>query len=497
MCYNSPGPRCAGHTRTLYRETKQALVEANAKLEQAKQELSEANDTQAEAQLIHSEKLLKLAQANHDEATEKYDASKAVRAEKMEAYRIARDNYLESAEGIQALRDAGKTDEAEKYATIREMKLAELKRVEAAKADIANGAIKAVIEMPVVKQEAPDLTGKSLNELESMTLQDDITPETLEAMLSVKMDYEWDENQIKQIVARHESASIKTLDHLSRENDSDVRGMVALNPSAHPDTLAGLVEDPSRYVRSYIAENPSTSAITLSRLAKDEESTVRQLTAGNSNTPDHVLSELAHDDEGEVAAAALNNIKATHQMMRDAVTKHAGYGNKVHDTLGKRDDLPSDVLSSIATKKNQYALRNPALSVETMKSIVSGEDAAGAYHIASNPSLPIELMEGIMQDKDKKTNPYWRKALALNPSAPGHMLASLYGNDTRDQLMQNPATPEFVYEKMAKSPDYKFRVELAKSETLPETVLLSLRYTDKSKQVRDATRVNRRYAQAQ
>lgn len=133
MCYPAPGPRCSNHAKALYRETKAALVEADGNYWNAKDALSEAEAAQAEAELIRSEPLLKLAQANHAEATKNYENAISVRDEKLEAYRKAFEAFRETPEGILSYQRAGEHDQAEKYATIRMMKIAEFKRLEAAK----------------------------------------------------------------------------------------------------------------------------------------------------------------------------------------------------------------------------------------------------------------------------------------------------------------------------------------------------------------------------
>lgn len=133
MCYPEPGPRCSNHAIALYRETKAVLVEADGKYWDAKDALSEAETAQAEAELIRSEPLLKLAQSNHAEATKNYENAISVRDEKLEEYRKAIDAFRESPEGILRFQRAGEHDQAEKYATIRMMKIAEFKRLQTAK----------------------------------------------------------------------------------------------------------------------------------------------------------------------------------------------------------------------------------------------------------------------------------------------------------------------------------------------------------------------------
>ena len=243
MCYNAPGPRCAGHTRTLFRETKAALIEANENYEKAKSNLSEAKNAQAEAEMIRSEALLKLARANHDKASKNYEASKAVRAEKMEAYRAAKGAYFESAEGIQALRDAGKHDEAEKYATIREMKLEELKRVEAAKADVANGAIRAVIEKPVATEPSePSMDKLSVWERQDIVLNSKIDSATLHKFVK-------DDNEIiRKSIAMNWNASEATLLELA-DDETTVVASVATNRYATFPVLNRTVRNASRQIR--------------------------------------------------------------------------------------------------------------------------------------------------------------------------------------------------------------------------------------------------------
>lgn len=353
MCYNSPGPRCAGHTRTLFHETKAALIEATAKFEEAKQALSEANDSQAEAQLIRSEKLLKLAQANHDEATKNYEASKVDRAEKMDAYRAAKDAYFESAEGIQALRDAGRTDEAEKYATIRAMKLEELKRVEAAKADIANGAIKAVIEKPVTKPAGSTVSAERYEQLARMA------------------DDEW--GVVSHCgaygAATEKDCPADILGKLANSRLADVRYRVAMNENTEADVLAKLATDSDSSVREQVTHNKNTDASTLKALAGDETEDVRLGVARNENCPPSVLESLSEDSAFFV---------------RRTVAKHPKLPASA--MLKLMNDAPA-VVSGLAT--------NSALPVDIQRELVGRRDPILNKWLAKNTSISKKVLKGL------------------------------------------------------------------------------------------------------
>lgn len=357
MCYNAPGPRCAGHTRTLFRQTKEALIVANANFEAAKHNLSDADDLQAQAALMNSEKMLKLAQANHADATEKYEASKADRAEKMDAYHEARDNYLESAEGIQGLRDAGKTDEAEKYATIRAMKMEELKRVEATKADIANGAIKAVIEKPATVPAEPTAASKLAERY------NELAQEAADQTGSGP-------HRGAYRVTRREDCPADILGKLANNEFEIVRSQVAQHNNTDSAVLAKLATDSDPSVRKEVARNKNTDASTLKALAGDESEEIRYSVGLNENCPPSVLESLSKDSAHYV---------------RYTVAKHPKLPVSAMLEL-KNDDAPF-VISGLGT--------NTALPVDIQRELVGRRDPILNKWLAKNKSISKKVLKGL------------------------------------------------------------------------------------------------------
>lgn len=122
MCYEKPGPRCSGHTRTNFRKATETLRAATEDLKQKQEALKVAQSAEAKAALEASVKKHEDAKAELAEATKKYAVSKKQRAVAMEAWHEAKKEYFASPEGIRKnrSRSADPTLTAEQRATAKE-----------------------------------------------------------------------------------------------------------------------------------------------------------------------------------------------------------------------------------------------------------------------------------------------------------------------------------------------------------------------------------------
>lgn len=101
MCYEKPGPRCSGHTRTNFRAATAKLQEATQDLQEKKTVLRETRTEEARAEVRASVEAHKEALAQVADATDKYKVSRENRAVAMDAWRTAKSEYDASPEGIE------------------------------------------------------------------------------------------------------------------------------------------------------------------------------------------------------------------------------------------------------------------------------------------------------------------------------------------------------------------------------------------------------------
>ena len=106
MCYEKPGPRCSGHTRTNFIKAKEALVAAEKDLAEKQANRRAAKTDEAYAALKESRAVWEQAKAALADATEKYEASKEKRDEAMAVYHLSKKEYFTSPEGIEKNRKA-------------------------------------------------------------------------------------------------------------------------------------------------------------------------------------------------------------------------------------------------------------------------------------------------------------------------------------------------------------------------------------------------------
>lgn len=263
MCYEKPGPRCSGHTRTNFVKAQRVLVAAEKDLSEKQAAVKVAKSLEARIALHDSTSALKAAQTKLADATKKYEASKANRAEAMDAYRVAKKEYFTSPEGINKNRAASVNPS-----------LTEEQRAAAAR--MAHGG-----------QVARD---KQIEAYKSVG--------TAKSMLENKDDNErWD-------IANSRGTGPSVLDVLSRDENDAVREAVAQNENTRPEILKALSSDGKKFVRYHVADNSNTPPETLALLSEDEEWQVRYRVAKNASTPPEKLAILANDDEMFISNAA-------------------------------------------------------------------------------------------------------------------------------------------------------------------------------------------------
>lgn len=405
MCLEKPGPRCSGHTRINFVKAKAALKEANADLEQKKQELEVAQSAEAKAALEASEKAHAVAVAELNTATAKYDESKAKRAVAMEAYRTAKDEYNASPEGIKKNRqrsvDKKLTDEQreeartaaiegnatrnrqkEAYAFKKALDEAEKTAVEAE----TNEALKAEKSGPQVRSEYDDLAS-------STNIVDRVTCAGREACPSHILDAlsQDDEAQVRYTVAGNEHTPKEALKKLASDTamGGAIAEQVATNPNTPGDVLSEMTGRNWR-IRFTAVTHPSLPQDDMLRLSSQEHSWAHTYLADNPSTPPEALHNLAQSDELHV------------------VQQVAAHKNTSDDSLL--------ILAKHKTMKVREAVADhPNTSPETLRALVKGKGASVLWSVTSNPKTPKDALESIaaMPPKGAYDDIVWRASHAL------------------------------------------------------------------------------------
>lgn len=311
MCYEKPGPRCSGHTRTNFQKAKEALAAAEKDLAEKQANLKVAKSLEARIALHDSTAALKAAQTKLADATKKYEVSKANRAEAMDTYREAKKEYFTSPEGIKKNRGASVNPN-----------LTEEQRAAAAR--LAHGGqvardkqIEAYKIAQAEKKHADKVQEwKSLSNEEQLALAGNTnSPATLADMA-------------------------KGCVVIPDINVQRLGERVAGNPSTPPASLAEMARSENQYIRYYAAGNPSTPAATLASLTDDEEDLVFMGVMQNPNLPqegmERVISRAIREGE------ALSNLAQNTSIP-------ASLAEKVYAVDGNRSSTQYSFLENPAT----------------------------------------------------------------------------------------------------------------------------------------------------
>ena len=326
MCYPSPGPRCAGHTKAEFITAREALKDA-----------IESGD---------------------------YGQYEAAR----KATESAREAWMRTPEGMRWLRKNGDTELADQYKTERDASIAAMKAARGAKEDrgltvaenfgvylpseymaqyeasseefdneeLEYASDPAYIQRAVDRIVATDNAGmkNALYGNESLTSAhvDDIikrAPASVTSALAVRSDLsEKTLNRMAQecpqvgwAIAGNPSAGSVALDTIQRTSgDSEARRAVAAHKNASEDTIVRSAVDPSASVRAAAASNPNARANrVLSYLSNDPDESVRVTVAGNVNTLPETMKSMAKDESHLVRFAVASSSVTDTRTLRDMV----------------------------------------------------------------------------------------------------------------------------------------------------------------------------------
>lgn len=451
MCYSKPGPRCSGHTRTKFRESKAALVAATEDLKAKKEALESAKTDEARAELQASEKVLAEAKKAHETATQNYDKSKAKRAEAMLAYHQARDEYYSSPEGIkknrqkavdpnltQEQRDQARQFAIEGQATRNQQTEAyafqEALKEQEAKTSSAEATI-------------PDVTQFGYHEQRILAKEESTDPRVLEALAFSKT-----------------SSEDGLIVSLSSDEVGDISRNVANNPSTSPKTLtkmfvsirnADLSSDTqeaenNRAVLDGVAKNASTPASTLHEIASTgslTSSTAAYLVA-NPNLPAEEATKLVD-----------------RYLTKPGFATHVGESStapvQIIERIALTDRLETSDSNFVPTRG---AAMNPRISVETM---LSAYHDKGCLDVLRNPRCPASILEHAYESKNKDAI----RGILTNHNTPAHVMQKLNTAANRKFVLNHPNAPVEAFEKYSRHPDKNVRLIVARSKYTPSAVL--------------------------
>jgi predicted DNA-binding WGR domain protein len=196
------------------------------------------------------------------------------------------------------------------------------------------------------------------------------------------------------------SSPVAVLEALANDSHSFVQRRVSLNPSTPNDVKCRLLEhlsnDQDVEIRREVAANTAAPAHVLAALGKDSESQVRREVAKNSIVPRGLLELLAEDyDPGVLAAVSLNPMTPVHSL----------------EVLSR--DLGDLIRHNVSA--------NPSTPVHILELLAVDSDGGVRRGVAGNPSTPVTLLEKLATDRDSTV----KTAVVGNPNTPLSALLKL------------------------------------------------------------------------
>ena len=247
-------------------------------------------------------------------------------------------------------------------------------------------------------------------------------------------------------VLKHPNLSLNTLEHLAQHENYNIREAVARHPKVSIEILTTLAKDIRFHVAFAVMKNPKTPESIMESLTEDIIKLSHHCIADVVKQPNIPLSLLERLSEGEL-------------------------------TLGQ--------IGVAANPKTPLAILEKFMTYELWFRI--GEA------IASNPNIPLEMMERLADVKNYVT----LIALVKNPQTPNHiidkiadinskindLMAPLEDEDFRYKLdmeiVSNPKISIHLLERLAKSPYIHVRYSVAANKRTSVSILEEL-YLDNS-----------------
>jgi len=193
-------------------------------------------------------------------------------------------------------------------------------------------------------------------------------------------------------------------------NEADKEAILSGHPCS-PSVLAQLAEAPSREVRSLVAENPSLSTELLNKLLKDPEPGVRAFLGYNLKTPRWALLELSKDPDPNVKWGLARNPNWTPEDLRKMYTEHS----VAELLLAGNPSTPKDILEQLSKSKDhgvQTALaNNPMISEAAVRWLFQEGNSATKKMLVDNPATPKDILEKLANDSDPEVGQFAKETL--------------------------------------------------------------------------------------
>jgi hypothetical protein len=225
------------------------------------------------------------------------------------------------------------------------------------------------------------------------------------------------DNFILRIVASHPNCPMDMLLRFADDPDVQIRAGAAHNPQLPEEILMRLIHDVDPLPRRAASHLARLTEQMFSLLSKDEDWLVRSSLASNDYVPSFVLAELGFDPGGCVSECAFMSVKMPAESFRRAFRELPMDSGILLYAIASNPSLPADCIESVlqyGQEGRACLASNPALTKHLFETLVVDKDYRVRESIASNRSTPEAILQKMITDKSIRV----RKELALNPNLP-------------------------------------------------------------------------------
>ena len=198
----------------------------------------------------------------------------------------------------------------------------------------------------------------------------------------------------------------------SKDKDGDVRANVSGNPNAPAEALLILSQDPYIWTRTQVAENPSAPAEVLSALAKDKIDHIRAAVAHNPNITLEIALFLVKDSDEWVRESLAGNSYAPKEALLILSKDNA---KEVVRAVKENPNMSEEVLDAIInTHPESYkelATSSKPEHTAILPTLAKSNDVSLRYCAAANPNTPIDILNSLINDKNKLIKEMARKRM--------------------------------------------------------------------------------------
>ena len=249
---------------------------------------------------------------------------------------------------------------------------------------------------------------------------------------------------------------------LAGDRSEAFRHVCASNWGASPEMLCALAADDDAWVRSAVAGNPKSSGAVLETLAQDDETVVRLAVAGNPFAPIAVLESLSDDLDPQVRLRALANLhrlrnptaartlgsdstddsvqanRAAEESASDEELSKALNWNDGEDarlTLAQSSQTPGYVLEPLAKDQSNSikaaVAANPAAPRAALVLLARKPSAQVLQGLLKNPALQVDTLQSLVDRRTKAT----AREMAKCAYTPGWILDRLRVDPTDEVVL--------------------------------------------------------------